>query len=396
MSAEQPGHWPPFSTVKCGQCEQRAKDVTLGSVARDRLIQLLSGFSATAPSGKAERIPRSIVWRITGRCNLRCLHCSASASQGKSNCELEREKKLDLVKQIAQTGFQKVVISGGEPLLDKDFWRIITVARSTGLKVKVNSNGWLIHRAVAQRLRDEGVSTVQIALHGAHAQLHDTITGVNGSFQRAARALRLCARAGINTIASSVLTGFNYGSIVEIAEFAEHSGAHFYLKRLHPIGRAKGNFTSLAATPAEFRSALESLRSYYGEELVENFTRYLRTKNGWCVAYACPCIQPNGSVTPCAEMSQPVGNLAQSNLSEIWREIWRGETCVRIANREVRGKCSSCSILNVCGGGCRADAVGLASDVLAPDPYCWYGEHEAKEGDLLPVLNVIGLLLGWL
>ncbi len=123
---------------------------------------------------------------------------------------------------------------------------------------------------------------------------------------------------------------------------------------------------------------------------------YLRAKNGWCIAYACPCIQPDGSVTPCAELPQRVGDLAQSSLSHIWTQMCLGETCARIANRELEGKCSNCSLLGVCGGGCRADALGLTNDVLASDPYCWYGEREAREGDLPPVLNVLGLLLGWL
>lgn len=324
------------------------------------------------------------------------MHCSASSSPDKPACELERERKLDLVEQIAKTGFRKVVVSGGEPLLEKDFWGIVSLARSSGLKVKLNSNGWLIDRAVARRLRDMGVSSVQIALHGTHAELHDRITGVEGSFRRAARALRLCSGVGINTVASCVLTRFNHGSIVEIADFAERAGAHFYLKRLHPIGRGKENFTSLAATPAQFRSALESLENYYGDELVEAFRRYLKTKNGWCIAYACPCIQPDGSVTSCAEMSQPLGDLTRSNLTQTWRQMWCSETCTRIANRELEGKCSSCSLLSTCGGGCRADALGLANDILASDPYCWYSEHEAREGDPPPVLNVLGLLLGWL
>ena len=315
---------------------------------------------------------------------------------GGPTSELDGEKKLDLVEQIAETGFQKVVVSGGEPLLDEDFWRIISHARSRGLKIKLNSNGWLINRDVAQRLKDEGVSSVQIALHGVHAELHDMVTGLRGSFTRAARALRLCASAGINTVASCVLTKFNCDSISEIADFAEHAGAHFYLKRLHPIGRAMQNFASLAVTPYQFRSALDCLEEYYGEELVKEFTRYLRSKNGWCVAYTCPCIQPKGSVTPCAEMPQPVGDLSQSSLSQIWGKMWRAETCARIANRELKGKCSKCAILSVCGGGCRADALGLVNDALASDPYCWYGEHEAREGDPLPVLNVLGLLLGWL
>jgi len=67
-------------------------------------------------------------------------------------------------------GFQKVVISGGEPLLDEHFWRIVSHAHSRGLKIKLNSNGWLINRVVAKRLKDEGVSSVQIALHGVRAE----------------------------------------------------------------------------------------------------------------------------------------------------------------------------------------------------------------------------------
>jgi len=372
------------------------KGLKLGSETRKALIQLLSNFSARAPTGKAEPIPRSIVWRITGQCNLQCLHCSASSSAGRSTSELDRKKKLDLVEQIAEMGFQKVVISGGEPLLDEHFWRIVSHAHSRGLKIKLNSNGWLINRVVAKRLKDEGVSSVQIALHGVRAELHEMVTGVRGSFQRATKALHLCASIGISTVASCVLTKFNCESIGEIADLAEREGAHFYLKRLHPIGRAKQNFASLAVTPDQFRSALNFLEEYYGEELVKEFRRYLRTKNGWCIAYACPCIQPNGSVTPCAEMSETVGELSHSTLSQIWRQMWRADACAKVANRELKGKCSKCSMLGVCGGGCRADALGVANDVLASDPYCWYGEHEGREGDLLPVLNVLGLILGWL
>ena len=86
----------------------------------------------------------TILWSITGRCNYRCRHCFMDAPNAASG-ELSTDEMLDLIDQMAECGVLRVDLTGGEPLVRKDFWQLIDymVLHRRAVSI-VYTNGWVV------------------------------------------------------------------------------------------------------------------------------------------------------------------------------------------------------------------------------------------------------------
>ena len=66
--------------------------------------------------------PRLVFWEVTKGCNLRCIHCRATASELSSPLNIPSVKALNLTKQVSQSLLPIQVLSGGEPLFRHDIF----------------------------------------------------------------------------------------------------------------------------------------------------------------------------------------------------------------------------------------------------------------------------------
>ncbi|MEM3796084.1 MAG: radical SAM protein, partial [Archaeoglobaceae archaeon] len=92
-----------------------------------------------------------IVWNITNRCNLNCLHCYARANTRLKELSTEECKKI--VNELAEFGVPVILFSGGEPLLREDIFEIAEYARDRNIKIVLSTNGTLIDETLADKLR---------------------------------------------------------------------------------------------------------------------------------------------------------------------------------------------------------------------------------------------------
>ena len=96
-----------------------------------------------------------VVWNITRRCNLRCVHCYAHATEQAEANELTTAQGKALIDDLAAFGAPVLLFSGGEPLMRPDLPELAAYAVSKGMRAVISTNGTLITRG-----------------DGAHAQGH--------------------------------------------------------------------------------------------------------------------------------------------------------------------------------------------------------------------------------
>src|SRR5215472_4347400 len=113
-------------------------------------------------TGANEFKPRLIFWEVTRGCNLRCIHCRATATELMSPDDLPTAKALDIIKQIAAFGNPILVLSGGEPLYRADIFQLAEYGNSLGLRVALATNGTLVTKDVADRIKRAGIKRVSI------------------------------------------------------------------------------------------------------------------------------------------------------------------------------------------------------------------------------------------
>ena len=113
--------------------------------------------------------PRLIFWELTKGCNLRCIHCRASATELSSPDDLSTETAKAIIDQIAEVSNPILVLSGGEPLFRKDIFELARYGTEKGLRVALATNGTLVTKGIARKIADAGVKRVAISLDGADA-----------------------------------------------------------------------------------------------------------------------------------------------------------------------------------------------------------------------------------
>lgn len=145
-----------------------------------------------------DRVPIYGAIELTRRCNLNCVHCYcnlASIDRGARSGELPAAGWERILGEAAELGCLWLVVTGGEPLLHRDFRRILRAACSRGLLVTLFTNGVLITEPMADFLAEVAPFRVEITLYGATAATYEAVTGVPGSHDRAMAAIeRLVAR----------------------------------------------------------------------------------------------------------------------------------------------------------------------------------------------------------
>lgn len=181
--------------------------------------------------------PRLIFWEVTKGCNLRCIHCRATATELTSPTDLSTKKALDIIDQIVAVSNPILVLSGGEPLYRSDIFQLARYACDKGLRVALATNGTLVTKEVARMISDSGVKRVSISLDGADAVTHDTFRGIPGAYEAALYGFRNLKDVGMSVQINMTIARHNAAQLPQVLELAKSIGAdalHTFL--LVPVG----------------------------------------------------------------------------------------------------------------------------------------------------------------
>jgi|SRR5271166_5848455 len=223
-----------------------------------------NGNGQHAPAG-SEAKPRLIFWEVTKGCNLRCIHCRASATELSSPTDLPTATALGIIDQIAETANPILVLSGGEPLYRSDIFQLATYAKDKGLRVALATNGTLVTKEVARMIVDSGVKRVSISLDGADAPTHDAFRGIPGAFDAAVQGLRNLKALGMSVQINMTIARHNAKQLPQVLELAKSLGAdalHTFL--LVPVGCGVDIAADQMVPPEEYE---KMLNWFYDESL---------------------------------------------------------------------------------------------------------------------------------
>ncbi len=322
----------------------------------------LSGISKRFASGGPVPPPAYVLWDCTRRCNLHCVHCGAS----KENYPVELTAKQieSAIDELAGMNVGMFAVTGGEPLLRKDLLEVLAYAGLRGLKNGIATNGFLLDEAMADRIRDARVYSVQISLDGME-QTHNRIRGNPHSFEKAVRAVELLIARRVPVLsAATTVTSRNIAELGPLREFLSQLGvAMWRLAVVMPIGRAQaanlsldsGQMESLFAFVRDHRHKRPKI--YLGENLtfLGEWEQQLRNSPVICpVGFLACCIGVDGHVRGCPEQPDTAANREGSILEKPFHEIWRNGFG-RYRRREILTgdrDCSECGWKNDCFGGC--------------------------------------------
>ncbi len=338
---------------------------------------------------------RLVAWETTRNCNLSCKHCRASATKGPYSGELDTKASFRLLDQIAKVGKPIIILTGGEPLLRQDIFKIASYGTDKGLKMVMAPNGTLITKTSAKQMADSGIKRISISIDGSTKESHDKFRGVEGAFEGALRGIKLAIDAGIEFQINTTITKTNLDQIPKIQELAIKLGAvahHIFL--LVPTGRGK-YIVDQEITADEYERTLNWFYDQRGNTSLQlkatcapHYYRILRQrakKEGKTVTFKTygldavtrGClggtgfcfISHRGIVQPCGFLQLNCGDIKETSFADIWKS---SEVFLSLRDfNNLKGKCGRCEYKRVCGG-CRARAYEATGDFLAEEPLCNY------------------------
>jgi radical SAM protein with 4Fe4S-binding SPASM domain len=213
--------------------------------------------SAKGNGQRSENKARLVFWEVTKGCNLRCIHCRATATELSSPTDLATRAALGIIDQIAAAANPILVLSGGEPLYRSDIFQLARYAADNGLRVALATNGTLVTKDVARMIVDAGVRRVSISLDGADAMTHDSFRGIPGAFDAAVHGLRNLKALGMSVQINMTIARHNAHQLPEVLQLARNLGAdalHTFL--LVPVGCGVDIAASQMVPPEEYERML--------------------------------------------------------------------------------------------------------------------------------------------
>ena len=310
------------------------------------------------------------VWEITLACCFSCKYCGSRGGRAREN-ELTTAECLNIADQLADLGCRRVSLIGGEVFMRPDWADITQRLTDHGIAVNIITNGFLFTEAVLNKLVSLQIESVSVSVDGPPA-IHDKYRQ-SGSFERAVRAIRTLAAAGIPV---SVISTLNSENTVCLEEFYETVRTlpifAWQLQACSPMGNASSGSIDCAFDPYEVIRFVDTHApaAPFAMGVADNigyFTpeegRIRGNLSGQAFFRGCSAgvsaigIDSVGNVRGCESMYDDFfneGNLREKSLREIWENPNGFAYNRSFTTALLTGPCSSCDMGKYCAGGCRS------------------------------------------
>ncbi len=280
---------------------------------KPRVFEKVSAFADKIARNESIAI---IQFQYNYLCNFKCQHCSIKNFQNqKGRRTFTLDDVRELSRQADELGLANMVITGGEPLVFKDFDQLVEAIDPQKFYITSDTNGWFLDAERAKHLKSIGVDKIQLSLDSLNAAEHDEFRNAPGSHARALRAIDAALDAGLNIILSTVVTHQRVRSdeFIEYLEFAKSKGVGTFVTYAKPVGAWEGNFDALVN-----RDDMK-----YVEELGKKYNVFTHLTPSYGLDLGCIAVKrmisltQYGDVMPCPYMQTSIGNFFEEPLKDI-------------------------------------------------------------------------------
>ncbi len=369
-------------------------ELIAGSSERDKGNLRKPSFNGTGPV---------VIWNVTKRCNLNCLHCYFDSGKDCYPQELDTKEAKDFIEDIAKLKVPVLIFSGGEALLRKDIFELARFAFKKRLRSALSTNGTLINEEVAKEIKSSGFYYVGISLDGKK-ETNDSFRQKRGSFKQALEGLRNCKKVGLKIGIRFTITKRNFEDLTSIFDLAEQEGVNrLCIYHLVYTGRARkleiedlDNIQKRVAMEFIFKKTISLYKrgsdiqvitvdnhadgvflylrlKEIDPKIAKKCLRVLRASGGNASGIRLAAVDSSGNVYPDQFWrTHPLGNLREKRFSEIWNDT-TNSFLADLRNRKglLKGRCRICRFLDLCNGNFRARAEAKFGDPWAEDPACY-------------------------
>jgi radical SAM protein with 4Fe4S-binding SPASM domain len=326
----------------------------------------------------------SLQIEITSKCNERCVHCYIPHEN--KITDIDSALFYNMIDQCGEIGLLDIALSGGEPLLHKNFCEFLYRANDHDISIKVFSNLTPLTDEIIKTMKAVRVRDVQTSLYSVEPAVHDAITLLPGSCEKTKKGLIRLIEAGIPVSIVCPVMKQNKDTYSGVLKWARslgiHSGSDTHI--LARSDRSTGNLEnriSIDEDIAIISGILENDPDAYNHE---RFSPDYHNPGGTfpCIQDLCKrslCVNSAGDVLPNPAWYDVLGNLHTQTLRDIWENSAKIKYLRSIGLKDFP-KCRTCPDIQFCG----MSLVGNANEnpngdiFTIPEHICEYARRERK------------------
>lgn len=302
---------------------------------------------------------KSIQIEITSLCNERCLHCYIPNAIKTHGNMMPTGEVMRIIDQFAEMQGLRIIFSGGEPFLHRDFFKILQYCRDKDLMIFIQSNISTITDEDIVFLHELNVFNIQVSLYSVDEHVHDMITKVSGSWKRTKTNLEKLVTNNIPAMISCPMMKQNYQGYADLYNYAQTLGVFCYIDYIllaqHDFGtdnletrlsleETSNLIDEVLNHDSGFKNIITSLSSSADLDIIPFAQRFLKCE----ILRNSICIAVNGNAYPCpAWQGMVVGDSFNQSLYAIWT-FNKKVAELRRVQKEDFIKCRQCKLKNYC------------------------------------------------
>ena len=351
-------------------------------------------------------------WHITDVCDQRCKHCYIFAED---NCKALNEMPFEKMEQVIESCVQMCeslgrtpyfYITGGDPILHKDFWRLAGLLKEKKITFGILGNPFHLNDEVCKRLYEHGCRKYQLSIDGMK-EIHDSFRKP-GSFDITVEKIDCIKKSGMYCAIMSTVSSANIKDFPQIIDLVAQKNVDvFAFGRYCPTSGHTNSLPIFVRTtgvnldmkseeyhipPLEYKAFLEMCHDKFQEhkrngckttfQLKDHLWTLLLYEKGLfkipenhdpdMIYDGCHCgighmtILPTGDVYACRRMESKIGNVFETPMLELFNSA----NLDKYRQFDKFEKCSKCELRGYCRG-CPAVTFGYTGNMYAADPQCW-------------------------
>lgn len=350
-----------------------------------------------------DQAPFTIAWEVTRACAFACKHCRADAQHQRDPRELTTEEGYRLIDRLADFGSPILIFTGGDPMMRRDLFSLISYATQKGLRCSLTPTATALPSIERlSQAKEAGIRRIALSLDAPSAEIHDEFRQVPGSWERTMQILHNAKEVRLSVQVNTTVSTFNVDRLPEMVPFIQEVDAvQWSVFFLVPTGRAQAHYMvspqkheevfnwlfdlsqqapfdiKATAAPMYRRVAIQRKKN-------ENSGNQPVTFQGAGFQYADGLNRPTkgvndgngflfishlGQIMPSGFLPIDCGNVREQDVVEVYR---RHPVFIDLRSyTKLKGKCGTCDYRDVCGGQ-RGRAYGVTGDYMETDPACAY------------------------
>jgi radical SAM protein with 4Fe4S-binding SPASM domain len=346
---------------------------------------------------RAKRALFSFDLEVTARCNNYCRHCYINIPAGDvvtEENELPTEKIKEIVDEAVILGALWCLITGGEPLLRKDFFDIYLHLKRKGLLVSIFTNATLVTEEHVKLFQKYPPRNIEVSVYGVTKDTYECVTRIPGSFAAFMTGLDSLLESGAKVVLKAMALRSNVAELPAIESFCrERNMDHFRFDpflhlRFDQDSARNENIRSERLSPTEIVKVeqsdsrrFESLGKACEKLIASEFSHFNSNHLFHCGAGNCSfTVGYDGLFRLCSSLWHPecVYDLKRGSLTDAWYNFVPMVREMRSDRKEFKENCWSCPLINLCMW-CPAHAYLETGEMDAPVDYFCKAAHARAE-----------------